>query len=87
MKLKKEYICRKVAGTWVVMEIGAKSINADTVLVLNDTGALLWKHLAEGASRESMAQALVTEYEIDQTIALRDVENFIEAMHKLNCID
>jgi Coenzyme PQQ synthesis protein D (PqqD) len=46
-------------------------------LALNSSGALLWELLVTGATRDQLAQRLVTEYGIGQAQAERDVDALV----------
>ena len=87
MKLKKDFVIRKVAGVWVVMAIGAESMSFNKMLKLNETGAFLWELLAEETDSQSMAEALAAEYGIDRAIALKDVDAFVESIGKAGCLE
>ena len=87
MKLKKDFALRKFMGTWVVMAVGEETKNFHHMLKLNDTGVMLWNLLAEGTDRESLAAALVAEYGIDQATALGDVDDFIESIRPIGCLE
>ena len=58
MKLKKNFLLRQVADTWVVMPIGQEMLDFNGMLTLNETGALLWQTLEKGGDREALADAL-----------------------------
>lgn len=87
MKLKKDFVLRKIAGTWAVMAVGAETINFHKMLTLNDSGAMLWNLLAEGKGQEELADALVAEYDVERTIALADAEEFMQMLHKAGCME
>lgn len=87
MKVKEEFVLRKFMGTWVVMAVGEETKNFHHMLTLNDTGVMLWNLLSDETDREYLADALVAEYGIDQTIALTDVDDFLEAIRKIGCLE
>ena len=43
----------------------------------NPSGALLWRTLAGGATREELVQALLDAFEVDAETAKRDVDRFV----------
>ena len=87
MKLKSGFVLRQVADTWVVMPLGQKSLDFNGMLTLNDTGALLWKVLEKGGSREEMADALTEEYDVSREVALADTEVFLEKLCQADCVE
>ena len=50
-------------------------------LTLNGSGALLWRTLAEGASRDELIGALLAVYEVDATRASADTDAFLESLY------
>ena len=58
MKLKEDFLLRQVADTWVVMPVGQSMMDFNGMLTLNETGALLWRALGEGADLDGLVAAL-----------------------------
>lgn len=78
MKLKDGFVLRQVAGENVVLASGNMDINA--MITLNDTAAFLWKALEQEATQETLEQALMQEYGIDQELAGKAVSSFVEQL-------
>lgn len=87
MRLKENFALRPVANTWVVLPLGAESVNFNGMLTLNETGALLWQILEKGGDREAMADALLAEYIVDRAQALADVDDFLAKLQKIGCLE
>ena len=87
MKLKKDYVLRQVADTYVVLPLGQATVGFDGMLKLNESGALLWKALEQGADREALADAMTGEYDVSRQQALEDIDEFIAKLHKAGCIE
>lgn len=87
MKLKENFVLRKVADTWVVLAIGAASVDFNGMLTLNNTGAMLWELLEKGGDRESLADALTSEYEVSREQALADVDTFYQKLVQAGCAE
>jgi hypothetical protein len=87
MKLKENFALRPVANTWVVLPLGAESVNFNGMMTLNETGALLWKTLEKGGDREAMADALLAEYIVDRAQALADVDDFLAKLQEIGCLE
>lgn len=66
MKLKKDFIFRKIAGDNVVVPIGQQISEFNGLIKLNNSGAFLWNILKEGSSKEELVDKLQEEYEVDQ---------------------
>ena len=87
MKTKKYFVLRQVAKTWVVLPVGQSTAGFNGMLTLNESGALLWKALERGGSRETLADALTGEYRVSRDVALADVDVFLEKLLKAGCIE
>ncbi len=87
MKIKDCYVLREVADNYVVLPLGAESVSFNGMITLNESGALLWRALENGGDRETLADALMGEYEIDRETALADADEFIASLTKIGCIE
>ena len=58
MKIKEGFLLRTVAGSNIVVPIGAGSIDFSGVITLNEVGAFLWKLLEEPTNKEAMLEKL-----------------------------
>lgn len=87
MKIKEGYVLREVADHWVVLPIGQNSVSFNGMLSLNESGTLLWRALEEGGDRETLADVLLSEYEVEREQALNDADEFISALVKIGCVE
>ena len=87
MKLKKDFVLRKVAGNWVVLPVGESALSYTGMLRLNDAGAILWQALEKDPSAEAMVAALTAEYDVAQQQAREDVEAFLEKLAAAGCLE
>ncbi len=87
MKINENFILRQVADTWVVLPIGAATVDFNGMMTLNDAGALLWQTLEKGSDREGLAAALCGVYDVSRECALADVDAFLEKLAQVGCIE
>ena len=87
MKLKDNFVLRQVADTWVVLPLGAASLDFNGMLTLNESGAQLWRVLEQGGDREALADALAAQYEVDREEALADVDAFLAKLQQTGCLE
>lgn len=87
MKIKDGYMIREVAGYNVVVPVGDAALDFNGMINLNETGALLWKTLADGAEEKDLVAALLAEYDVPEDVAKSDVADFITKMREANLID
>lgn len=85
MKIKDGYLLKEIAGSFVVVPVGA--IDFDGVITLNETGAYIWKCLEKETNEDGLVSSLLSEYEIDPALARRDVAAFLTLLRKENLID
>lgn len=77
MKIKENYVLRQVADSWVVLPMGDAVADFNGMISLNETGALLWKKLEQGADLEALASLLTKTYDVSKEVALADAEKFV----------
>lgn len=87
MKLKENFVLRRVLNNWVVLPLGAATVDFNGILNLNDSGALLWQRLEQGAGREELADALTSQYEVSRAQALADVDEFYAVLVNAGCAE
>lgn len=86
MKIKKDFLLRQVADTWVLMPFG-ETVNFNGMITLNETGALLWQKLQGGAVLEELVEALTAEYDVSAEIARTDVSDFCKKLLDAGCVE
>lgn len=87
MRIKKDYVLRCVAGTWVVLPLGAETVNFGEMMTLNGSGARLWCVLEQGADRDMLISTLLEEYEVSAEQAAVDVDEFLEKLKAAGCLE
>ena len=80
MKIKDGFVVRDLAGQSIVVALGEASKTFNGMIKLNDTGRLIWDMLAQGKSRDEIADKFIAEYEVERAIAERDIDAFIEVL-------
>lgn len=81
MKLKKGFLLREVAGRIVVVPQG-DVLDLNLMICLNGTGRFLWERLEKGASAQELKDALMAQYRVDEQLAAKDVEAFIQNLDR-----
>jgi Coenzyme PQQ synthesis protein D (PqqD) len=76
-----------VAWKEVDGEIVALDEQAAVYLAANPAGALLWRTLAGGATREALVAELMSEYGIDRDRADADTEAFLRDLGERGLLD
>lgn len=86
MKIKDNYMLRKVADCYVVVPIGAAVAEFNGMINLNEVGAFLWRQLESETTFDAVLSAMLEEYEVDEAIAKADLEKFIKELEDANLI-
>lgn len=87
MKIKNDFMLREVANNYIVVPVGKASKEFNGMITLNESSAFLWKQLNEDINIEVLVQKLMEEYDIDNTLATHDVNQFIKKLREINVLD
>lgn len=87
MKIKKGFILREVAGSYIVVAVGEAVKKFNAIINLNQTSALLWKELEKGAEKQQLVDLLLSEYEVDEQTAKNDVEKFMVQLNSAGLVE
>jgi hypothetical protein len=83
MRLKEpDIVWRAVADEVVVLDTRSSQYSS-----LNESGAVLWARLSDGATVADLVAELCQHYEVDEGTAARDVEVFLEALRAADMLD
>ncbi len=77
MMVKKDFILRKVSDSYIVVPVGEAVVDFSGMVNLNESGACLFEALQKGATEDELVEALLSEYDVEETVARADVKRFI----------
>lgn len=86
MRLNKDFVMRQVADTWVVIPFGEAASRFGGMINLNETGALLWQALEQGATEAQLVEKLLAEYNVTRDQAREDVAAFLDTLRNAGCL-
>ena len=86
MKIKKELIKRDIAGDVILVPVGKTVYDANGLFVLNELGSFIWDLLPDADTQEQICQAVLAEYDVSETVAAKDVAEFLEQLRQLDII-
>lgn len=87
MKIKENFVLRELCGSFVVVAVGEQTLNFKGLIKLNETGAFLWKNMAENdVTEEELLQALLSEYEVEKDIAQTDIKEFVDLLKEADLL-
>ena len=89
MRIKNDFVLRKVCGENVIMCEGLKAIDFRKILALNKSAAWLWKEAkAQGDfTVESLTERLCEEYDVTTEEARSSVADILEKWDKEGVIE
>lgn len=87
MKIKENFLLRKVAGQNVVVPTGNNVTNFNAAITLNETAAFLWQLLEKGCEKETLFSELTEKYDVSQEIAQRDIDVFINVLKEHDILE
>lgn len=79
MKINGTFVLRDIVDDHVLVPVGSTSVDFGGLVILNESGAMLWKVMEKDgeADPERLADALCDEYDCDRETALADVGEFL----------
>lgn len=87
MKIKKDFVLRKVADSYVVVPVNKLTLDFNGIITLNETGAFLFERMQKGTSREDLIDALLAEYEVSPDKAAADIDIFIQKVKDADVLE
>ena len=87
MKVNQDFILREVAGENFLIPLGQAALRIHGMIVMTDSGVLLWKKLQTEQTIESLTESLLEEYDVDRQTAQKDVTEFIEKMYQIGILE
>ncbi len=87
MKIKDDFILRKVADTYVVVPVNSMTLDFNGIINLNETGAFLFELLQNGATKDELLIRLLEEYDVSEQKASSDIDIFIEKVKEADILE
>lgn len=86
MKVSDQFILRNVAGDNLLIPTGDSALYVKGLILISESGVLLYNKLKGGCTKEELVTALTAEYEVSEQEAEQDTEAFLEQMRQLNIL-
>lgn len=78
---------RRVLGEAVILAEGAKMVNFNHMVSLNETAAYLWENVCDKEfDEEMMVSLLLDKYDVDEVTAREDVKALIAEWERIGLI-
>lgn len=82
MHITPGFLIRQIAGDTLAIPTGEAAHRLSGLLALNGSGAFLFEKLQTERSVQDLVNAMIEEYEVDETTARTDVLEFLENLRK-----
>ena len=82
MKIDKEFVLREIAGDYIIIPTGKTILDFNGLITVNDVGTLIWKMLQEEVSIEEITKRILEEYDVEESVARADIEEFLGELRK-----
>lgn len=80
MKRNEDFLLRDVAGSLVIVPVGAAVTAFPGMITLNATAAYLWELLETEQTVDTLVAGLMSRYDVEETRAREDVVAFVERL-------
>ena len=87
MKAKTGFVLRKVVDEQILMPVGDNIGQFNGTVLMNDVSAFVWEKLQEPVTKEELLQAVLSEFEVDEETASRDLDELLEKFAGLGIIE
>lgn len=87
MNVKKELILREIMGENVLVPSGKTVFENNGLFMLTETAAFIWKILPDVKNEDEILKAVLSEYEIGEKEAKKDIDEFLARLRELKIID
>lgn len=86
MKVSDQFILRNIVGEDLLIPTGKAALDVKGLILLSESGALLYNKLQDECTKEDLVAALTEVYEVSEQEAVRDTEAFLEQMRQLHIL-
>ncbi len=82
----RDYVQREVADEFILIPLRRKLTDANSLYVLNETGAFVWRHLDGHRPLQDIASALLNEYDVSNEQLERDLRSLVNDLLAIQAI-
>lgn len=87
MKIKKGFVVRVVGGESIAVPVGEMSKQFHGMINLNETARFLWNFFQTDHTAEEALTAFCDEYDVEESVAKADVDEFIKILTDNNFVE
>lgn len=88
MKIKSGFELRTICRENIIISHGRENINFTKIISLNESAAYVWREMfGKDFTLKDMCDALMAEYEVEESVAMRDCEELLKEWTKVGFIE
>jgi len=78
---------QNVGGENLLVPLGSRVVDMNGMVILNETGSLVWTLLEEDRSVEDLATAVAERFDVDFERAFADVRSFLDEIARMGLVE
>ena len=82
MRIAGKYIIRTISDEIVALPTGSDALHFSGIIGMNPVGRFLFELLSKEQTKETLMEAMVAEYEVDEKTASADIEDFLNILRE-----
>lgn len=87
MKAKSGFVLRNIVDEYILMPTGDNIGKFKGTLLLNEVSAYIWEKLQNPVSRDDLLAAIISEYEVSEEIAAKDLDVLLTQLREFGVIE
>ncbi|MCH5321027.1 MAG: PqqD family protein [Eubacterium sp.] len=87
MKIKDGFAKRNIAGEDIVVPVGKMTKKFNGMITLKKSGSFFWDCFSNDITIDDAVKMVTDEYEVDESTARKDVEDFIKILRDNDLLD
>lgn len=87
MKLRGEYVIRKIVDEIVVVPVGKTALEFKGMIVLNEVSEVIWSCLKKETTLEEILRCVMEEFDVSEQEAKEDIENILDTLRYVKLLD
>ncbi len=85
-KVNPDYLCRKIAGEYIIVPTGEGNALSNALLTPNETAVFLWEKFQNFTTVSTVVRETMELYDIDEETLTSEIEHFISELLPLHII-
>lgn len=82
-----KFILKEAVGSNLLVPFGEKQITFSGIITLNDSAKFLWEKVDGEFTREDLISYLCEEYKIEEDVAAKSADKFINILKEVGAIE